>query len=109
MTDRELQMIETYLPHPRDPELDQDEYYVLDTAGRVQHVRLTDIYPGRPGEEAEYGVRRVSDNMRIGIGIPFRGFPMFDLYDNRQDCKDRTHGCYSNWEHLRLLQREELN
>lgn len=49
MTDRERQMIESYLPHPRDPQLGQDEYYVLDAAGRVQHVRLTDIFPGRPG------------------------------------------------------------
>ena len=71
-------MIESYLPHPRDPELGQDEYFVLDTAGRVQHVRLTDIFPGRPGEDAEYGVRRVSDGMRIdsGYGDPFRGFAM---------------------------------
>ncbi|MCI6698423.1 MAG: hypothetical protein MR488_04575 [Lachnospiraceae bacterium] len=109
MTDRERQVIESYLPHPRDPQLGQDEYYVLDAAGRVQHVRLTDIFPGRPGQETEYGVRRVSDGMRIdpGLGDPFRGFEMFDLYDNRQDCRDRTHGCFSNWEHLRLLQKEE--
>lgn len=108
MTDRERQMIESYLPHPRDPQLGQDEYYVLDTAGRVQHVRLSDIFPGRPGEDAEYGVRRVSDGMRIdaGPGDPFRGFAMFDLYDNRQDCKDRTHGCFNNWEYLRELQKK---
>lgn len=102
-------MIEAYLPHPRDPDLGQDEYYVLDTAGRVQRVRLTDIFPGRIGHETEYGVRRVSDGKRIdaGLGNPFEGFSMFELYDNKQDCRDRTHCCYSNWEHLRLLQKEE--
>ena len=108
MTDREKLMIETYLPHPKDPALGWDEYYVQDTAGRVQHVRLTDVFPGKPGQEIEYGVRRVSDNRYIDCGLgDFRGFTMADLYDNKQDCKDRTHGGYSFWEHLRHVQKVE--
>ena len=26
---------------------------------------------------------------------------------SEQDCKDRTHGCYSFWEHLRHVQKVE--
>lgn len=36
-----------------------------------------------------------------------RGVRMGDLYDNKQDCKDQTHGAMHEWEALRKLQREE--
>lgn len=36
ITDKQRQMIAGYLPHPRDPELDFDQYYVKDTSDRVR-------------------------------------------------------------------------
>lgn len=109
MTDHERKMIEAYIPHEPDPDLEDGEYYVMDTGGRVQKVRVTDILPGRLGEEETYGVVQVSSGRRIdaGYGDFLKGFPLSDLYDNKQDCKDHTHGCYSGWEYLRKLQEEE--
>ena len=109
MTDREKQMIDAYLPHPRDPELDVDEYYVQDTAGRIQKVSVTDIFPDIVHDTTTYGVRRASDGKVIdaGYGDPFIGFSMGCMYDNKQDCRDRTHGVFDGWERLRELQQKE--
>ena len=65
MTDHERKMIEAYIPHEPDPDLEDGEYYVMDTGGRVQKVRVTNILPGRLGEEETYGVVEVSSGRRI--------------------------------------------
>ena len=43
MTDRQRQMIEGYLPHPRDPDLDSFDYYVEDMRGRAVKVHIQNI------------------------------------------------------------------
>ncbi len=107
MTERERKMIEAYLQHPRDPELGEGEYYVLDSANRVRKVYVTDIFCSTLHAET-YGVREVSTGRRIdtGIGDRFRGFELSQMYDNKQDCRDRTHLLYNGWEELRELQKE---
>ena len=109
MTDRERQLIEAYLPHPRDPELRDGEYYVKDSAFRVHKVEIRTIFPGDIDGAAEYDCYEVSTGNRIdpGWGSPWRGFRKCYLYDNRQDCKDWTHEMYDGWEHLRVLQQKE--
>lgn len=57
--------------------------------------------------ETTYGVRYSATGNR------FQGFPgwgkvrKYQLYDNKQDCKDSTHSCYDGWEELRELQMKE--
>ena len=109
MTERQKQMIEAYIPHPRDATLGFNEYYVKDTAERIRKVFIRDILPH--DFETTYGVYEVSSGRRIdaGWGNEFVGFPMRSLYDNKQDCKDDTHLIYNDWEALRKLQEEEAN
>ena len=109
MTERQKQLIEYYLPNPRDPELGDDEYYVRDGAGRVRKVYLRDIW--LHDESTEYGVYEVGTGRRIdaGYGNPFRGFRMGEIYDNREDCRNHEHDMFDGWEHLREIQSEEAD
>ena len=109
MTEREKAMIEAYLPNPRDPELGDDEYYVLDTAGKVRRVYVSSICPC--GEyDTTYGCNEVSTNRRIdaGWGSWYTGFKRSNMYDNKIDCRNQTHFMYDNWEKLRELQAKEV-
>lgn len=112
MTDRQKDMIDYYLPNDPDPTLEDGEYFFLQyTLGnpRVIRVMALDIFPCQDG--IEYGIyqRQGGQMKRIdaGWGDPMRGVRMGDLYDNKQDCKDQTHGAMHEWEALRKLQREE--
>jgi hypothetical protein len=114
MDDRKRQMIEAYIPHPRDPSLEAGEYFFCqETMGgpRIIRVFALDILPHRDG--TEYGIyqsrgpRLVRVDAR-GDGDPSRGVHMHELYDNKEDCRDRTHSCYDNWEWLREQQRKEV-
>lgn len=109
MTERQKQLIAAYLPHPRDPELEDGEYYVMDTAWKVRRVFIGDILP--KDDYTTYGVYESSTGRRIdaGYGSPWIGFRKGSMYDNKQDCKDMTHCMYDYWEHLRELQKEEDN
>ena len=109
LSEREEKMIAAYLPHPRDPELGEGEYYVLDSANRVRRVYVTEILPDK--ENMTFGVRESATGKRIdaGYGSPFIGFRMAQMYDNKQDCRDCTHLLYDNWEKLRKRQKEESN
>lgn len=116
MTDRLREQIEYYLPHDPDPTLRDSEYYYLQyTNGvtgnpRVIRVFALDILPHKDG--IEYGIyqERGGRLFRVdaGWGDPFRGAPIGDLYDNKQDCKDQTHGAV-NWPELRKAQKKEAN
>lgn len=106
MTDRERQLIEAYLPHPRDPELGIREYYALDQAGRVQRVEMTDILSHLDGED-ELIVVQADTRRKVSGWMEFGGFPLSDLYDNKEDCRDRTHAGVAYWERLRRLEEEE--
>lgn len=104
MTDRQRQMIEAYLPHERDESLDWDEYYVKDTAERIQKVHIFEICPC--GEETHYGVRTDSGKT-IRCFTSDGRFAKRHMYDNKIDCKNETHFMFDNWEKLRELQINE--
>lgn len=112
MTDRERQMIEAYLPNPRDPELEIFEFYVLDMRDRPVKVRAVNI--GYDKHEQE--IRQVfTDKGRLVHGQYEVDSELFGggwyhpgaLYDNKKDCKDCTHSMYDHWEALRALQMKE--
>lgn len=108
MTDREQQMIEAYIPSPRDETLGFGEYYYLQTTStgdRVIRVTVHDILPHEDG--TEYGIYQGHRRIDAGYDDWSRGVRMHDLYDNREDCKNFTHMMYDGWEHLRELQRRE--
>lgn len=115
MDDRTRQMIEAYLPHPRDPSLEAGEYFFKrDTMRGPQIIRVfpLDIMPMRDG--TEYGIyqSRGGRLVRIdgrGDGDPCRGVRMHELYDNRQDCLDGTHTCFDEWEDLRRQENGGAN
>lgn len=117
MTDRTRDQIAYYLPHDPDPTLEENEYYYLQyTNGatgnpRVIRVYALDILPHKDG--VEYGLYQMKgarlQRVDTGWGNPSRGAPMGDLYDNKQDCKDQTHGAVSWWQGLREEQKKEAN
>lgn len=113
MTDRQRKMIEGYLPTPRDPELDECDYYVLDMADRVQRVHIVNI--GYSGKHAIHQV--ITDRGHLVHG-PYEEMPdllgggwyrMAALYDNKPDCRASEHSMYDDWEQLRELQRKEAS
>jgi hypothetical protein len=110
--ERTKQMIETYLPNPPDPELNDGEYYYLQSTMKGEQVIKVyplDIFPVRDG--TEYGIyQNRGGQLRwvdVGYGEHTRGCRKHDLYDNKQDCKDSTHYWDDNWERLREIQRKE--
>ena len=107
MTDTEKQLIEAYLPHPRDPELEFDEYYAMDTAWKVRKVRVVEFLPHE--DYTTYGVVESSTGKHIdaGYGSRWIGFRKAALYDNKEDCKNMEHSLYDGWEELRRIQQEE--
>lgn len=112
MTDRERQMIEAYLPSAPDPELQTGfEFYLLDARDRPTKVRVVSISFDREGDLYQV----VTDAGRLVHGDyeadseTFGGgwYRMAALYDNREDCRYRTHSMYDGWEWLRDIQRKE--
>ncbi|MCD8198226.1 MAG: hypothetical protein LUE24_13860 [Lachnospiraceae bacterium] len=109
MTDRERELIAAYIPSPRDETLEPGcEYYVKDTAARVQRVWVTTINPGSAGEDLVYRVRNDRGIVRTGHEDRHGSIPKWVMYDNKEDCRNDTHSCYSRWEYLRKLQEEEM-
>ena len=110
MTERERQMIESYIPHPRDESLDFNEYYVLDAGGRCRRVYVSEILCHGVDDEHSFVCRECSTGKIIdaGYGTKWHGFRKASMYDNKEDCKDWTHSMFSGWERLRALQKEEV-
>lgn len=108
MTDREKQLIEAYIPSPRDEELGLMQYYVQDSNNRVQKVEITSIFPDED-VGTTYLVVQANTRKRIKGWRKYETFAKSDLYDNRQDCRDCTHPCYEYWERLREIQQKEDN
>ena len=107
LTQREQELIEAYIPHKRDKNLDEDEYYVLTANDTVQKGVVRDLAFNARGEDLFrlWNGRGVvhswaSDNMGY---VTKR-----HMYDNKQDCKDQTHFAYDHWEKLRDLQQRSL-
>lgn len=107
MTEREKELIEAYIPSPRDTALGDFQYYAQDLSGRIQKVEITDICPRANGETV-YRVVQADTRKRVKGWRDYDGFAMSDLYDNKQDCKDETHLGYSYWERLREIQQKEI-
>ena len=106
MTDMQKQLFDSYIPTPRDKSLGDFEYFVEDMNGRIQRVEITDILP-RTDADTIYLVVQANTRKRVKGWQQYDGFTMGYLYDNKQDCKDNTHNCYSDWERLRELQETE--
>jgi len=109
--DRTRMMMEIYLPHPRDTSLELGEYYWQSGSGKVYRVAVLTILPTKDGYE--YGIyREVGGRMQhvdVGYGDdPHRGVSKAELYDNQQDCRDRTHSIFDGWEALREQQEEAM-
>ena len=112
MTERQKQMIDAYLPSPRDPDLEDDWYYVLDARDRPVKVRIFAIAFDREGntivQVCDKAGRFVhgpyeTDSVSLGGSWYHEG----SLYDNKPDCKSSLHSWYHDWEALRKLQMEE--
>ena len=106
MTDREKELIEAYIPSPRDTTLGDFEYYAQDLNGRIQRVEITDIFPTADGGTL-YRVVQTNSRHRVKGWCDYDAYAMSDLYDNKQDCKDETHLGYNYWERLREIQQKE--
>lgn len=114
MTREQMQIeAEYYLPHPPDPTLGVEEYYYLQwtaTGSRVLRVWALDVLPYE--HSTQYGIYQQRGGRMVRISTewgddPFHGPTMGDLYDNREDCKEQTHGAVEWWPELRAWQREE--
>ena len=102
LTEREQELIETYIPHERDKNLDEDEYYVLTANNTIQKGVVRDLAFNARGDDLyrlwnKRGIVHcwASDNMGY---VTKR-----HMYDNKQDCEDQTHFAYDDWEKLREL------
>ncbi len=112
MTDHQKQQIECYLPNPRDPDLEEGCYYVLDIRDRPTKVHVRNIAFDIFGDEI---VQVFTDSGRLVHGCyeteteTFGGgwYHMGALYDNREDCRYSVHSMCNHWEALRRLQKEE--
>ena len=112
MTEQERRDIEYYLPGDPDPMLDEGEYYYLQNLSgteRVIRVFPLDIFPTKHG--TQYGLYRRKGGRLVwvetGWGDRTHGVSMGDLYDNKEDCRNQTHGGCSWWQQLRKIQRGE--
>ena len=110
LTDRQKQMIEAYLPSPRDKSLMRMcEYYAQDVNGKVHKVFVCEINPSVKEDTTLYGVRYDSTGKKFDAGFGYGCTHKYDLYDNAEDCGNLTHPCYDWWENLRELQEANEN
>ena len=113
MDERTKLMIKTYIPNPPDPDLEPGAYYwlqyMMNGKARVITVYPLDVLPAKDG--TEYGIYQMKAGRLVRIDTSNQcfgyGVRKHDLYDNRQDCQDQTHGMCDEWESLREIQRRE--
>ena len=112
MDERTRMMIEAYIPSPPDPDLEDGEYYYLQSTAKgdqVIRVQVVEVLPLQSG--TEYGIyqQRGQRMVRVdaGYGEAWRGVRKSALYDNKQDCRDQTHIMADDWERLRQLQNTQ--
>lgn len=98
--------IEAYIPSPRDESLKFGDYYVNQN-GRVRLGHVRGMFMADDGEDL---LELVDDRGRRIIGPwEFDSFRRTELYDNREDCRNQTHGAFYDWEALRAVQEGEEN
>lgn len=107
MTERTKQLIEAYIPSPRDPELDDFEYFVEDVFGRIQKGYIRDIIPDMESEGLLYLL--YNGRGKITGFRKHNSFAKSDMYDNREDCRNHTHLSYDYWEALREEEKNEVD
>ena len=112
--ERTQQMIGRYLPNEPDPELDEGEYYYLQSTMKGEQaikVKVTGIFPGEMHQPEEYEICQIrADGLRwvdVGWDDRCRGACKSQLYDNKQDCRDQTHQWAEDWEEIREIQKNE--
>lgn len=94
------QLIEQYIPSPRDSDLEEGDYYVLSENGVVQKGWISDIAIDRNGNEI-YRLRNKKGVVRCWASDALGYVRKHCLYDNKKDCKAETHFAYDDWEELR--------
>ena len=107
MTERQKQMIDSYLPNPRDESLDPFEYYYQRDDGKIFKVYISEICPLEHG--TGYRCRYSHNGNMVHAFGEYETIPMRQLYDNRQDCIDCSHLMFDEWEELRELQKKDGN
>lgn len=105
MTDMTKRMIESYLPNPREPELNDTEYYYMRDDNKVFKVYISEMFSHE--DQSLYGCRYSHNGQKVHTCYFWDGIPMRQLYDNKQDCLDHSHLMYDNWEQLRTIQQKE--
>lgn len=106
MTDRQREMIEAYIPNPKDDTLEDFEYYWMSDTGKIYKVYVSDINP-LSHDRTGYGCRYSHNGNKVHAFGEYESITMNNLYDNYQDCKDQTHLMFERWEELRELQKGE--
>lgn len=116
MTEQDRQQIEYYIPGEPDPSLEDGEYYYLQNktgTDRVIRVFPLDIFPTKHG--TQYGLYKKKGGRLVWVDTGWgpddhtHGVYRGDLYDNKEDCKNQTHGGCSWWEELRRIERDDNN
>lgn len=104
MTEKEKELIEYYIPNPRDESLEDDEYYVLTENETIRKGAVRELAINGNGEKTFRlwnGRGIVHCWARDNMGYVTKRH----MYDNKQDCKDQTHFSYDDWEDLREIQQ----
>ena len=113
MTEQDRKEIEYYIPGDPDTSLAEGEYYYLQNktgTERVIRVFPLDVLPTKDG--TQYGLYRWKGARLVWVDTGWgddrtHGVYRGDLYDNKEDCKNQTHGGCSWWEQLREIQRND--
>ena len=94
--------IETYIPSSRDTALRPYCDYYVNVNSRVKLGHVRGIFMSDDGEDL---LELVDDRGRRIIGLwEFDSFRRNELYDNKEDCRNQTHGAFCDWEQLREMQ-----
>ena len=76
----------------------------MNQSGRVKLGHVREINMADDGEDL---IGLVYDRGRRIIGLwEFDSFRRNELYDNKEDCRNQTHGAYDDWEALRKIQEK---
>lgn len=98
--------IETYIPSPRDTALRPYCDYYVNVNSRVKLGHVRGIFMSDDGEDL---LELVDDRgYRIIGSWEFDSFRRTELYDNKEDCRNRTHDTFYDWEMLREMQEAEI-
>ena len=86
-----------YLPlmTPVDTTLDRDEYYV-EVGDKIYKGRVVEIYSDMHDNEY-FVLYNGKGKIHSGCDL-YGGFRKYNMYDNKEDCRDAIHWGYDAWE-----------